>query len=195
MQFGSQLANLSNTGYGTAIPAAGLPNNHYYGFNIDQDWRTVGIIRTWVNGITPNRTFVIDCNGGQFFSATGNVSYQLHIKENGSLETHITATSGSANAGAIGVENSTGTVAFAAPGRNTVAASSIVPPESWRFAPIAPPTYTYAWSPATGLSSTSVANPVSTPRARNYYIYCSGNRIWGRLYCFRYYIHYQFRCR
>ena len=70
---------------------------------------------------------------------------------------------GLTNTKALGIENSTGTLAAFPTGRNS--GTWTATNEGWRFAPIVPPTYSYAWLPTTGLSNPAIANPIATPPA------------------------------
>src|SRR5207248_13173 len=58
-----------------------------------------------------------------------------------------------------GVQNAGGTSALTANGENSIIYNVTGPGEGWRFAT---PSYTYAWSPSTALSSTAVSNPTSS---------------------------------
>lgn len=115
-------------------------------------------IGTFVSGTPGSQVFVINFSAVPFFSNTGSVNGQIQLYEGSNrIEVHVTnvdpGTSFSNRA--LGIENIAGSdrvfPAGRAPGTWTV-----VTPEAWSFIP---PVVTYDWSPATYLTSTTIANP------------------------------------
>ena len=76
----------------------------------------------------------------------------------GIVEIHVTNVN-TTNTKTIGLQDATKTIGACPPGRQNFI-GTITTPEGWRFIP--PANYTYAWSPATGLSSTTNATPTYT---------------------------------
>jgi len=154
----------TNTGYATAIPAAATPNNIFAAFfaDLDMDTPPLGGISYWTDGTAPNRRFIVNYDDVDFFSNTGSISIQAIIYENGKLETYVNAPTPDTDNTIIGVENSTGTVAFTATGINNVASNTLTYPLAWSFTPVQP-TFTYAWSDPTNATTTSVSvTPTAT---------------------------------
>jgi len=146
------------------IPNATVPND-----NISLCWSdlnpTAGQITYGTIGTTPDQIFVIDFNNVPFFSATGSVSGQIQLYETSNvIQIHVTSVNhGTATfTQTLGVENSTGTLGTAAPGRNNVL-WNISTPEAWIFSPPSALTYSWSESPAlpTTLSATNIANPMA----------------------------------
>ena len=150
------------------LPNATNPNNiiamAWDDLIVDPSTNPGSSIRYFMNGTTPNRVMVIDYINLRFLGGSGtqSVTGQIRLYE---IDSHIEVAVGTVNdAGfnepkTLGIENSTGTIGIAAPGRNNV--NWNVSNEAWGFYP-ATTGYTYAWSPATFLSSTSISNPVAT---------------------------------
>ncbi|MBL7926932.1 MAG: T9SS type A sorting domain-containing protein [Bacteroidia bacterium] len=146
------------------IPSLNAPNN-WLGFWADLNVTASDQIRWDVIGTSPARKFVVRFTNVNFFSATPFVTVQYELNETShDIDVYLTSVNGVTNTKAIGIEDTVvaGVVSgLAAPGRNS--GTWIATNEGWRFSQLPPPSYNYAWSPATGLSSTSVSNPVSTP--------------------------------
>lgn len=125
-----------------------------------------GTIRFFTVGTAPNRKFIVDYSKCGFYNSSGTrMSGQIWLYETSRVvEVHLKESVGFATTGGgiktIGVNNLNGTIGNAAPGRNGTAWQTSVP-EAWRFTP--PETYTYLWSPATGLSSPTAENPIASP--------------------------------
>lgn len=117
-------------------------------------------IRYFVDGTAPTRKMVIDYTNAGYNSGGGTVSGQIWLYEGtGVVEVHLTTQSNTTLNKTLGVNNYNGTMGAAAPGRNGTN-WNITQPEAWRFTPTTP--YTFAWLPATALSSAVIHNPVCT---------------------------------
>ncbi|MBK8847022.1 MAG: lamin tail domain-containing protein [Bacteroidetes bacterium] len=137
------------------IPNTALPNN-WIGFWADMEPQA-GSTSWGIVGSAPNRKLISRFTNANFFSFTPGLSYQIELNETSNIvDVFITSLSTTSfNTRAIGWENSGGTAGGTPPGRNTGTWSTSN--EGWRFSPALPPTF--AWSPSTGLSSTSISNP------------------------------------
>ncbi len=151
-----------------SLPDVTIPNNiialAWADLVLDPSTNPGSSIRYFVNGTTPNRIQVIEYINLRFLVGTGaqNVTGQIRMYEN---DNHIEVAAGTVNdngdawSKTLGIENSTGATALTPAGRNNVVWNTSS--EAWAFYP-ASGTNTYAWSPATFLSSTSISNPVAT---------------------------------
>jgi GEVED domain/Secretion system C-terminal sorting domain len=147
------------TGYSTTFPSAFAARPAIGPLYSDLDFRTVGTINYFVSGTAPNRKLVINWSNGNFYNAVGSLNTQLIIYETSNIiEAHTTSSTGT-NIAVQGIQNAAGTTAFVAPGRNNVN-WTVVTPDGYRWAPAGGPV-TYSWSPATFLSSTTIANPMA----------------------------------
>jgi|GEM_PF-7073367 len=156
-----ELGTSTGTGpYGATIPTAAVPNNV-----IALAWEdlnvTTGNIQYFTSGVAPNRKFVIAWSSVFFYLNTGNVTGQIVLNEaDNSVDIFHTNITALGNPAVCGIENGTGTAGVVAPGRQfgTWIPDPVVN-EGWHFAL---PTISYSWSPATGLSNASIANPTAT---------------------------------
>ncbi|MFT3908127.1 MAG: T9SS type A sorting domain-containing protein [Ferruginibacter sp.] len=148
------------------LPGATTPNNvialAWDDLVVDPVTLPGSNIRYFVNGVSPNRVVVIDfvkLSVYGFFSNVGNITGQIRLYE----DNHIEIAAGTVNdAGeldskTLGIENNTGTLGLTPTGRNNAVWN--VTNEAWGFYPA---NYSYLWSPATFLSSTTIANPVAS---------------------------------
>ena len=162
-QFGSGIAG---TFYGYAnMPSGTFGNNIISLFGRDlQTTNTsgTGSIKASVEGTAPNRKYVLYYNNVSVYcSGCGTPSYNGQIVLNettNAIDLIVEKTANSSHTIAAMQQNST--TGIAAPARNYVT-MQITTPEAWRFAPVLTGG-TYAWSPATGLSSSVVAGPTAT---------------------------------
>ncbi|WP_133162656.1 Ig-like domain-containing protein [Flavipsychrobacter stenotrophus] len=118
-----------------------------------------GSITYGVMGTAPNRTFIINYNAIPDASGLNTNSGQVVLHETtNNIEVMVSSTASSAKT--CGIQNLAGTSALTAVGENN-ATYAITPaaPQGWRFST---PSYNYAWTPATALSSTTIYNPVVT---------------------------------
>lgn len=147
------------TGYSNTFPSAFAARPAIGPLYSDLDFRTVGTINYFVSGTAPFRKLVINWSGGNFYNAVGSLNTQLVIYETTNIiEAHTTSSTGT-NAAVQGIQNAAGTTAVVAPGRNNVNWTVTVP-DANRWSPTGGPV-TYAWSPATFLSSTTISNPMA----------------------------------
>lgn len=148
------------------LPNTTTPNNiislAWSDWEIYSTVQPAGYIRWFVNGTSPNRVFVLEYYKLLNWSNdAGELTGQIRLYENGSsIEVAVTkADDGGANKSkTLGIENSTGTLGLTPTGRNNVLWN--VNNEAWRFFKGGP--FTYAWSPATYLNSTTIANPLAS---------------------------------
>ena len=151
------------------IPSTTTPNNMialaFADLAVDPSFYPTAQIRTFVNGTAPNRIFVIDFIKLKFWgvSNSGNeVTGQILLYETSGvidvLVNNVDA-AGATELKTLGIENAAGTLALSPDAYNYTnwRASSI----GYRFSPDLN-TYTYSWSPATFLSSTTVRTPTVT---------------------------------
>lgn len=161
VQLGTSSGNTAT--YNDVIPSAATPNNIIAG--VWNDFvATAGQITTYTSGVSPNQVFVIDYNNLGFYNngnpLVGNGKFQIHLKENGIVEVHltdVTGTSATTGSKTLGVENASGTAGTSPVGRNAATWSTITN-EAWRFSPVQP-VFTYLWTPNTSLDFDNVANP------------------------------------
>ena len=169
-----------------SCPSASLPLNSIYGPYHDYYPTSVGNIRWALLGTYPCRTFVVNYDHIPEFSCTTLLSTsQIVIYESTNiievymLDKQPCATWNSGNA-IVGIQNSTGTIGLAAPGRNTGSWSAHN--EAWRFTPNGPPNYTVTWyqginSLGTGNAITVCPTATTTYTAEAVYINCNGNAV------------------
>ncbi|MDW8418312.1 MAG: hypothetical protein RML37_02765 [Chitinophagales bacterium] len=142
------------------LPSTTLPNANISLCWADLNATTTGMIKYGTVGTAPNRVFVVDYSAVPFFSGGGTVSGQIKLFESSNkIEVHVTSVTTNTSLKTLGIENATGTIGNAAPGRNNVN-WLVSSPEAWEF--VQPASLTYNWSPATFLSSTTVANPTAS---------------------------------
>jgi hypothetical protein len=161
----------TTTGYGSSpqMPNAATPNNLIGVFG-DMDWSFGGNISGYVSGVAPNRIYVVNyngtatpTNGGGFYNSgvapTSLVNYQIQFFETSNkIQIHTTnITSDASHLHTMGIENVDGSTAAVVTGRNNTLWS--LTNDGVEFTPN---TFTYLWSPATFLSSTTISNPVAT---------------------------------
>jgi hypothetical protein len=156
-------SNSTATGYGVSLPNAAAPNNVIHAISADLTFAGASnpaVLQYFEVGVAPNRQFVIDYSNIKFFtgSATANVQVILYETTN-IVEIHTTSCSNTTEPKAQGIENSTGTVANLATGRNN-SASWTGMPDAYRFTP---DNINFTWSPATGLNTTTGATVIASP--------------------------------
>jgi hypothetical protein len=154
----------STTVYAKDLTTNGTPNAVISGAWSDLN-ATAGQITTYTTGVSPNRIFTVYYNNVAFYSSsttyTGNTNFQIQLFETTNvIEVHVGAVTGASTTTAnktLGIENAAGTLNAFPLGKNA-ANWNVSTPEAWRFAPN---TFTYAWTPGTFLSSTSISNPMA----------------------------------
>lgn len=162
-------SNTTTTGLGVTLPNAAAPNNVIHA--ITSDLTFVGssnpaVLQYFEAGTSPNRKFIIDYSNITFFSASGTADVQIILYETTNvIEIHTTSCTNTSLAKAQGIENSTGTVASVATGRNNTTTWSGTP-NAYRFTP---DNITFTWSPAAGLNTTTGATVIATPASTTTY--------------------------
>ena len=164
LQFGTYNAtSLGDFTYATPFPTTSEPTN-VIALMANDLWfnnaAAPGSIKYWNDGIAPTRRFFIQYSNVNTCCAITNplttVTAVLY-ETIGNVEIHVTNTN-SINTKTIGLQDLTGTIGAVAPGRGSFT-GTITTPEAWKFVP--PASYTYAWT-GTGLSSTTIVNPIAT---------------------------------
>jgi hypothetical protein len=163
-----QISGTAYTGFTTqTLPNPATPNGvialAWADLVVDPSTNPGANVRYFVNGSTPNRILVVEYTNVRFLSggSSQNVTGQIRLYESDShIEIAITTVNDNAASisKTLGIENSTGTIGYAPPGRNNAVWNTSN--EAWSFQPVTGP-FTYSWSPGTYLSSTSVYNPVA----------------------------------
>jgi hypothetical protein len=131
---------------------------------------TTGNVQTLVTGTAPNQIFIVQWSVTVPRNTTGpaNSTFQAWLYENtGVIEFRygtIGVATGTMSAGLTGSTTNYKSITFV-----TNTASSSVPNDNNTVVPVngtiytfTPPTYTYSWSPATFLNSTTITNPLAT---------------------------------
>ncbi len=147
---GGVFPNLNNPGNVIALMAGdqylSLANN-------------TGSIKYWVEGVAPNRRFVILYNNvPRCCSATGLAftAYAVLYETLGMVDIHI-LNSAQTSSNTVGLQDGTKTIGATAPGRQNFT-TPITTPEAWRFAP--PANYLTVWSATDVNGTTSLTNNV-----------------------------------
>ncbi|MFN5324919.1 MAG: GEVED domain-containing protein, partial [Bacteroidota bacterium] len=158
---------------GQLLPNPTVPNNVIALAWDDLNNTTNGISYATV-GSAPNRVFVIQFNNVPHFGGGGSpVSGQIHLYESSNvIEIHTTQMTGDGSNHTQGIENATGTLANAVPGRNALNWSGAL--DAYRFTPDPGVTFTYAgpvtysWSGTNGFSA-STQNATDNPLVNTTY--------------------------
>jgi hypothetical protein len=151
-----------------AIPSTAASNN-WVGYWSDMN-ASAGQITYATQGTAPNRVFIANYNQNQYFSATPYYSGQIVVYEaTGAIDVFLEHTQ-TTYTSACGMENQTGTLGTAAPGRNS--GSWAATNEAWHFAPIQ--LFGFMWSPngaGSGINAgdETLANISVTPSATTLY--------------------------
>ncbi|MEO6831250.1 MAG: hypothetical protein ABI169_03565, partial [Chitinophagaceae bacterium] len=105
-----------------------------------------GTVEYFVTGTAPNRVFVVNWKGINWYSSTPSATFQAKIFESTNvLESHIlSCTSG--NSHKLGLNDLTGATAVQPPTR-TYGSWAVTTPEAWRFSPQILPNATFLWTP------------------------------------------------
>jgi hypothetical protein len=164
LHFGTATAS----GYGSTFPNASTPNATVAGVFADLDLTNragaakFSDLYYFTDGVSPNRRFVISFVDAGFYNSgsaqTTFTTFQIILFEtSNNIEFHTSFLDNTTTTKIQGIENSGGTAAITVTGRNGTAAWTGVP-DAYQIASL----YTYSWSPATYLSSTTIANPMAT---------------------------------
>ncbi|MEI6311000.1 MAG: T9SS type B sorting domain-containing protein [Bacteroidota bacterium] len=134
-----------------------------------------GRIEYYTTGVAPNRRFVVNYNDIPLCCGTVPAyKGQLILFETSNVIEVHNSYANNLNPATLGIENSTGTLGLAAPGRNGSNWGASIVNESWRFAPdsfIVPPrVLDYDWSPTSGLSDSNSLCPTATVNRTTTYI-------------------------
>jgi len=116
---------------------------------------------TWgIVGSAPTRKFIARWSNVNYWPSSPGVTYQIELNESSDLiDVFITSNATfSFSDRLLGLENSTGTVGTAPPGRTPGLWEANN--EGWRFTPPLG-TFDYHWSPATFLTDPDIQNPVA----------------------------------
>ena len=161
--------NSTATGYGVSLPAPGAPNNAIHAISSDLTFAgasNTAVLQYFEVGASPNKKFVIDYSNLKFLSSGGTADVQVILYETTNIiEIHTTSCSNSTEGKAQGIENSTGTVASVATGRNNTTTWSGMP-NAYRFTP---DNISFTWSPASGLNTTTGATVIASPASTTTY--------------------------
>jgi hypothetical protein len=172
--------------YGTSYTSAFISTNGYLNFGTSSTTTTVstlpssssptamialffhdmnaasGSINYGTLGSSPNRRFIVNFNNVADRTGGGRNTGQIVLYESTNvIDMFISKanTAGTYN-GVCGIQNASGSVAATVPGQNNVNYRiDNLAGNAWRFSR---PNYTYSWSPATSLSSTTSTSPVSS---------------------------------
>lgn len=168
-------SNSTATGYGVALPSAGAPNNVIHAITCDLTYAGVtnaAVLQYFTVGSSPNRRFVIDMSALKFFSGTATADVQVILFETTNvIEIHTTSCTNTAVTKAQGIENSTGTIASVATGRNNTTNWTGMP-NAFRFTP---DNINFTWSPAAGLNTTTGATVIASPANTTVYTVSATN--------------------
>ena len=137
--------------YSVTCPSSSLHKNAIFGPYHDIDPSVSGGLYYGIQGVAPCRTFVISYYNVAMFSSSCNslkATHQIVLYENTNvIEVYIlnkpTCSSWNSGNAVVGIQNSTGTVGYTAPGRNTSVWTAAN--EAWRFTPNGAPNYSVAW--------------------------------------------------
>ncbi|MFN8285905.1 MAG: gliding motility-associated C-terminal domain-containing protein [Chitinophagales bacterium] len=153
------------------IPTAGTPDNL-----IALCWEdmivTSGQVDYFMQGTAPNRVFVIRYTNVPFYGTTGTLTGEVQLYETTNVvEIHIASMTSPNQTPTIGLENANGSYGVSPPGYNNTT-FTITTPVAFRFTPQTTGAQLVGvqWSPAAGLSSTTITNPQAFPAATTNYV-------------------------
>jgi gliding motility-associated-like protein len=156
--------------FSSTIPTAGTPNGLVALCWDDLNASTGGTVDYFVKGTAPNRILVVRYNNVRHYASTNTINGEIHLYETSNVIEIMTQSQNDAGTHAQGIENATGTAGVAVPGRNSQA-WTVSSPDGYRFTPqysgVAP--VSYSWTPSSGLSSSTIANPIATPSSSTCY--------------------------
>jgi gliding motility-associated-like protein len=172
--------------YTDACPNANLPLNSIFGPYHDIDPSVSGTMYYAILGNYPCRTFVVNWNQIAMFSCTNLIAtHQIVLYESTNIiEVYIQnkplCSSWNSGNAVVGIQNATGTIGIAAPGRNTSAWTASN--EAWRFYPNGSSSVAVTWFDGatqigTGTSIQVCPNATTTYTAQAVYNTCSGTNV------------------
>lgn len=127
-------------------------------------------------GVAPNRRFVVSYVGIPYCcGTTPAVSSQIILHETSNIIEIHTASVNAASPATQGIENSTGTVAFVVPGRNSTTWSATN--EGYRFTPVPPMPFTVNWQEPLGSTFATGTTTNVTPSTTTTYYAVASNGI------------------
>lgn len=140
---------------GQLLPSATNPNNL-----IAYSWEdldpgnggapAINLVRYETQGTAPNRVLIVDFYRIDHFSSGDNVTAQVHLYETTNcIEVHIETQPATCCNHTLGIENATGTEAYAAPGKNAA---------SWTAT-----NFAYSFCPNVGCTGEFVVEVVAAP--------------------------------
>jgi hypothetical protein len=178
---------ISSNGFATFNPSSGagccaggvIPSVDAINDVISLFWNDLypplgGSINYFITGIAPNRMFIINFNAINHCCSAGatNTGQIILYESSNIIDLYLTNVTDDGSVHTAGIENSAGTLGYPVPGRNS--SNWTTSNEAWRFTPIIiPPSFipvSYTWTPTTGLSSTTILNPIATPTTNISYI-------------------------
>jgi hypothetical protein len=145
---------------GQVLPISTVPNDLIAACWEDMNV-TAGQIDYFTSGTAPNRKFVVRWNAATWFSSGGTPQTSQIVLNESDQSIEIHGTSGGPNASnntTVGIENSTGTLGTAVPGKNSTSPWTFAN-EAWRFSQqVITPVTNYAWD---GGLTGNVVSPAS----------------------------------
>ncbi|MFN8322574.1 MAG: gliding motility-associated C-terminal domain-containing protein [Chitinophagales bacterium] len=159
---------------GQAIPNATSANDLVALCWEDLNTNSGGTIDYFVSGTAPNRVMVVRWNNVAFYSVGGFVNGQIQLYETSNIiEIHINGATTAGQTNTLGIENSSGTVAYSPLGYNAAAWTvNAGAPVAFRFTPqFAGNSLTgVQWTPSLGLSNDTILNPIANPLSNTTYV-------------------------
>jgi len=151
--------NASNSAIYTGHLPSNSPNTLIAGAWEDLNPTVGGTINYYTTGNAPYRRLVVNFINIQHYPTGNPVTMQFILYETYNyIDIHTTSMPGPT--ATEGIEDLSGTNYLAVPGRNN--SSWTATNDAWRFSP-GNTVYTYSWSPGTGLSDSTIVNPVASP--------------------------------
>lgn len=164
------------SGFGQTIPSSNVANNVVFGVLADLTFRTGlgGTIEYFTDGSFPDLKFVVLFTGINFLSGGGSGDVEIIFNYGtNTIEIHTSQITNTTVNKTQGIENNTGTVGVATPGKNNIANWGVTE-TAYKFTP---ETINYSWSPSTGLSSTTGKVVTASPSATTTYTVTATNSV------------------
>ncbi len=175
--------------YSETCPDPALQTNAIFGPYHDIDpSKSGGALYYGIQGATPCRTFVISFYNVAMYSSSCNslkATHQIVLYENTNvIEVYMlnkpTCASWNGGNAVVGIQNSTGTLGYTAPSRNTSVWSTTN--EAWRFTPSGAPNFSVAWFQgstqiATGLTTSVCPTASTTYTGKVTYTNCDASQV------------------
>ncbi len=176
--------------FSASVPSSSLPTNAIFGSYLDIDPSVCGNVYYDITGSYPCRTFVFKFDQVCYFSCTYLVTSQEVVLYEGTnaievyIQNHPVCSGWNSGNAVIGIQNSSGSVGFTPPGRNT--GSWTTSNEAWRFTPSGTPNFTVNWyengnligtGTTINVCPTAPAGSSTTYTAEAIYNNCNGSNI------------------